>query len=183
MASKIYTKTGDQGQTGLFGGQRVLKDDLRIEAYGTIDELNAFVGVLRDILGDDDHQPILHKIQSNLFVIGSNLAIDPTSNIQLPGIEAEEIAGLENAIDAMDAELPELKQFILPGGHLAVSYCHLARCVCRRAERRVVALSKENHIPEIILQYLNRLSDFFFVLARKIGQDFGVTEIKWTMNT
>ena len=179
MEGKIYTKTGDSGETGLFGGKRVGKDDLRIEAYGTVDELNANLGLLRDHLGTHDQQELLYQIQCKLFTIGSNLAIDPTQNIELPGVVSQDILALETAIDKIQLNLPPLKNFILPGGDLTVSHCHLARCVCRRAERRIVSLSKQSSVDQAIIQYLNRLSDYLFVLARKIGHDFGIEEIKW----
>lgn len=179
MDFKIYTKTGDQGETSLFGGRRVSKDDLRIEAYGTIDELNAQLGLLKDHLGAHAQHELLVQIQNKLFTIGSRLAVDPEKPIELPGIEMDDIQSLEAAIDEMDGSLRALKHFLLPGGHVHLSLCHVARCVCRRAERRVVSLNKVETVDPLIIQYLNRLSDYFFVLSRKVAQDLGVEEIKW----
>lgn len=179
MATKIYTKTGDQGQTALFGGKRLSKNHHQIEAYGTVDELNAFLGLLRDCLTGDHERNLLKQIQDLLFTMGSNLAMDPEKEFKIPGLIAEDIALLEKEIDRMNETLPELKHFILPGGHTTVSFCHIARTVCRRAERRVVALQHLNEVDPIIIAYLNRLSDYLFVLARKITQDKGVEEIRW----
>ena len=176
---KIYTKTGDSGETGLFGGARVSKDDLRIEAYGTVDELNSFIGLLRDHLNDHEQYELLGEIQRKLFTIGSLLAIDPSTDIKLPGLEVDDITRLEDAIDYLESTLSPLKNFILPGGHPFVSICHINRSVCRRAERRVVSLSKLNPVDPLILKYLNRLSDYFFTLARRIGKDFNAKESKW----
>ena len=179
MAFKIYTKTGDKGETGLFGGRRLPKSHLRIDAYGTVDELNAFVGVVSDHTQDEMVLEELKAIQDLLFVIGANLASDPDKNTSVPDLKVEDISQLESAIDRMEGDLPALKHFILPGGHPAVSFCHVARCVCRRAERLVVALAAEEVVVEIIIRYLNRLSDYLFVLARKLGHDLGVAERKW----
>lgn len=182
---KIYTKTGDKGQTALIGGRRVSKADLRIDAYGTIDELNAWIGLLRDQPIAPGHKTLLKEIQDRLFTVGAELATDPekTLNRRLPAIIADDITVLEQAMDAMDAALPELRAFILPGGHEAVSFCHLARTVCRRAERLVTALNDESPVDELVLQYLNRLSDYLFVLSRKMAQDLNVTEIIWKPRT
>ena len=180
MSFKIYTKTGDKGETGLFGGKRLPKSHLRIEAYGTVDELNSFLGLLKDSITNEETGPLIKDIQDNLFTIGSRLASDPDKEMKVPEIKEEAITVLEQAIDEMEKTLPALKNFILPGGHTTVSFCHIARCVCRRAERRVVALSLESEVEPIIIHYLNRLSDFLFVLGRKIGQDLNAPEIPWT---
>lgn len=183
MAFKIYTKTGDQGQTALFGGKRLPKSHLRIESYGTVDELNAFLGLVRDSLSDEHLRSVLFEIQNRLFDLGAILATDPEKSMNLPNLAHSDIQLLENEIDQMEAGLPPLKNFILPGGHVTVSYCHVARCVCRRAERLVVALNLEQPIEPLVLQYLNRLSDFLFVLARRIGQLAGAPEVIWKGRT
>ncbi len=179
MAFKIYTKTGDKGETSLFGGARLPKSHLRIESYGTVDELNAHIGLLRDALQNEATRALLKKIQDRLFDVGANLAVDPSKKMQVPEILEEDIQILEVEMDKMDEDLAPLKNFILPGGHLTVSYCHLARTVCRRAERNVVALSLVDEVDEILVRYLNRLSDYLFVLARKIALDLGVEEVAW----
>ncbi len=181
MSFKIYTKSGDTGKTSLFGGGRVAKNNLRVEAYGTVDELNAFVGLLRDIMDDEDYKIFLEKIQNELFVIGSLLASTSDKNNYLPELAETSIQAIEKEIDAMEATLPTLKNFILPGGHVVNSYCHIARTVCRRAERQVVALSgkKNTNVNPLILTYLNRLSDYFFVLARMMSLKLGVKEVEW----
>jgi cob(I)alamin adenosyltransferase len=179
MAFKIYTKTGDEGQTALFGGRRLPKSHLRIESYGTVDELNSFLGLVRDMTNDIHIAAILKDIQDRLFAIGANLASDPSKKLAPPDIKQEDIGLLEREIDVMEEVLPTLKNFILPGGHPAVSHCHVARCVCRRAERLVVALHLEEPVELLVLQYLNRLSDYLFVLSRKIGYDLGVEEVIW----
>ncbi|MBK7343199.1 MAG: cob(I)yrinic acid a,c-diamide adenosyltransferase [Saprospiraceae bacterium] len=179
MAFRIYTKTGDQGETGLFGGQRLSKDDLRIEAYGTIDELNASVGSLADEVLSAEIKDILRLIQHDLFVIGSHLATMPGKNLSLPPLPEAQIQVMESLMDLWDETLPPLKNFILPGGHSTVSKAHLARCICRRAERRTISLSRREKISPQIVVYLNRLSDFFFMLGRKLALDLGVTEIIW----
>ncbi len=176
---KIYTKTGDQGETSLFGGRRLPKDALRIECYGTVDELNAFVGLLRDHMTDDDLRKVLFTIQNRLFTIGARLATDPEKQSAPVDLKPEDIALLEQEIDRMDMELPPLRHFILPGGHPTVSYAHLARTICRRAERLVVSLHQQEPVAELLLQYLNRLSDYFFVVARYMSHRLGVAEIKW----
>ncbi|CAN5480068.1 cob(I)yrinic acid a,c-diamide adenosyltransferase [soil metagenome] len=178
---KIYTKTGDLGQTSLIGGTRVPKYHDRIEAYGTVDELNSWIGLVRDQKVDDASVTIILGIQDRLFTIGSLLASDPEkSRMKLPELEVEDIRLLETEIDRMTAVLPELKSFILPGGHPAVSYTHLARCVCRRAERLVVLLSEANSIDPMITVYLNRLSDYLFTLSRFYAQLLNVQEQPWT---
>jgi cob(I)alamin adenosyltransferase len=179
MAFKIYTKTGDEGQTALFGGKRLPKSHLRIECYGTVDELNSFLGLVRDSSQDSHIRSILFEVQNRLFDLGANLATDPEKQLPIPTLTNTDIQLLENEIDAMESTLPQLKNFILPGGHVVVSYCHVARCVCRRAERLVVALSMEENVAAEVLQYLNRLSDYLFVLARKLGQQVGAEEVIW----
>ncbi|HHS95217.1 MAG TPA: cob(I)yrinic acid a,c-diamide adenosyltransferase [Phaeodactylibacter sp.] len=182
MAFKIYTKTGDKGQTSLYGGRRLPKSHIRIDAYGTVDELNAFIGLIRDQLTNEAQRGTLKTIQDRLFTIGSNLASDPSKELPTPHILDSDIELLEIQMDEMDKELPPLKNFILPGGHPTVSYCHVARCVCRRAERIVVALdhTEGEVVAPILIQYLNRLSDFLFVLARKAAHDLGVEEVTWS---
>ncbi len=179
MAFKIYTKTGDAGETALFGGKRLPKSHLRIEAYGTVDELNSFLGLVRDSTQDVQVRYNLSVIQNKLFSLGASLATDPAKNLKTPSVEPADIQFLENEIDEMEMELPPLKNFILPGGHVTVSYCHVARCVCRRAERLVVALNLEEPVEPIVIQYLNRLSDYLFVLARKLGKDLFAPEVIW----
>lgn len=184
---KIYTKTGDKGTTALFGGTRVKKHHLRIESYGTVDELNSFVGMIKDQEISDDIKKTLLKIQHHLFTLGAMLATPPEKEtlkngkerLNIPKINQIDISFLENQIDAMDAELPQMTHFILPGGHQAVSFCHIARCVCRRAERLSVALNEEENLNTHILIYLNRLSDYLFTLARKLSKDLSIEEIKW----
>lgn len=177
---KVYTKKGDQGQTGILGGTRLPKHHLRIESYGTVDELNAFIGVLRDGIDIEQHRNDLKKVQDELFTIGSQLASDPEKNkMKLPMIDEKEIAYLEERMDAMDAELPEMRSFVLPGGHPSVSNAHVCRCVCRRAERLCSALSENEAVNPLILQYLNRLSDYFFVLSRHLTMKLGVEEVPW----
>jgi len=177
---KIYTKKGDTGETALFGGSRVPKYHARIEAYGTVDELNSFLGLLRDQDIDKEYLDFLLFIQERLFTAGSTLAADPSKgNLVVPDMNEDDITRIEQSIDKMEDELPPLKNFILPGGHTAVSHCHVARCVCRRAERKIVALNAQEKVPEIIIRFMNRLSDYLFVLARKVALDLGVDEIPW----
>lgn len=178
---KIYTKGGDKGKTSLLGGTRVLKSNLRIDAYGTIDELNAHIGLLRDHNINESAKEDLLKIQNTLFIVGSILAceVDPDS-FHLPKVQKQDVTWLEQRIDKYEEKLPELKNFILPGGHKAVSQCHIVRCVSRRAERFIVLLNEEEVVDQLIIQYLNRLSDYFFMLARKIGFDLEVDEIPWS---
>jgi cob(I)alamin adenosyltransferase len=177
---KIYTKTGDTGKTSLIGGTRVPKHHLRIETYGTVDELNSNIGMIRDLIQDSHTQAILKEIQDRLFTIGSLLASDPEkSRMKLPDLQESDVTLLENEIDRMNDVLPELKSFILPGGHPHASWCHLARCVCRRCERLVSHLTEESEVNSLILIYLNRLSDFLFVLARKVLLDEKSSEIEW----
>ena len=177
---KIYTKTGDQGQTSLIGGTRVPKHHLRIESYGTVDELNSFIGLIRDQQVSEHQQNLLKEIQDRLFTIGSALASDPEkSKMKIPDLHQEDIELLEKEIDTMTADLPELRHFILPGGSNAISFCHLARCVCRRAERICVHLSEDSFVDEKVMVYLNRLSDYLFVLSRKLCFDNQIEENKW----
>lgn len=185
---KIYTKTGDKGQTALIGGRRVSKADLRIDSYGTVDELNAWIGLLRDQTVNAGRKDLLKEIQDRLFTVGAELATDPNADParkaprqKLPAIVATDVTLLEQAMDAMDAELPELRAFVLPGGHESVSYCHLARTVCRRAERLVIALNDTSAggVEALVMQYLNRLSDYLFVLSRKMAQELNAEEVTW----
>ena len=180
---KIYTKGGDKGQTSLLGGTRVSKYDIRIEAYGTLDELNSFIGIVRDMNIGKDHKETLLKIQYKIFEAESHLAADkPEQTEKLPRITEDDIVFLEKEIDRMNESLPELRSFILPGGHVVVSYCHVCRTICRRAERLTIKLSELYQVDERILKYLNRLSDYFFVLARMIGKELGTTEVLWKPN-
>ena len=181
MAFKIYTKTGDKGQTSLIGGTRLPKHHVRIEAYGTVDELNSHVGLVRDVVQDEKTVELLIAIQDRLFTIGSQLAADPEKNkMKLPSIHEEDITVLEKAMDEIDAQVPEMKSFVLPGGHLHVSYCHITRCVCRRAERAVLRLAENEKVDEIHIKYLNRLSDYFFMLSRSMSMKLNAHEIPWT---
>lgn len=179
MSMKIYTKTGDKGMTGLFGGKRLPKDDLRIEAYGTVDELNAFVGTLNTAFVDEIQNNILSEIQRRLFTIGSNLASDPDKEMITPDIKPDDITDLENAMDNMEEDLPPLRNFVLPGGHHAAALAHVCRTVCRRAERLVITLDRETAVEPLIIQYLNRLSDYFFMLSRYIVHMHGAEEVAW----
>ncbi len=177
---KIYTKTGDQGKTSLFGGRRIAKDDLRIEAYGTIDELNCTVGVLCATISISDIHNKLLDIQSYLFVIGSHLAADPENpDLKIPSLDKEKITFLEAEIDRMESQLKPLKNFILPGGHISSAHCHLCRTICRMAERRTVSLSTNDQVDNQIIIFLNRLSDYFFVLARYLNFLNKTEEIYW----
>lgn len=184
---KIYTKTGDKGTTALFGGTRVPKHHIRIDSYGTIDELNSYIGLIRDQDIDQHHKSILIEIQDRLFTVGAILATDPEKAIlksgkerlNIPKISNDDIELLEREMDAMNAELPPMTHFVLPGGHQTVSFCHIARCVCRRSERLASALNElEPFLPETLM-YINRLSDYLFVLARKLSYDLQADEIKW----
>jgi cob(I)alamin adenosyltransferase len=177
---KIYTKTGDKGLTSLIGGTRVPKHHIRIESYGTVDELNSWVGLIRDQDIAEHDGEILKQVQDRLFTIGSSLAADPEkSKMMIPDLHPEDIELLEIEMDAMNEELPELRHFILPGGSNAISYCHIARCVCRRAERITVHLAEENPVDEKVTIYLNRLSDYLFTLGRRIAHQQQVPENKW----
>lgn len=178
---KIYTKTGDKGSTALIGGTRVPKYHERIEAYGTVDELNSWVGLIRDQQIDTNSKHILLEIQDRLFTIESLLATDTeASTVKLPVLQQKDAELLEKEIDRMNTQLPELTKFILPGGHPTVSYCHLARTVCRRAERLIIKLSKSYQIDPMILIYMNRLSDYFFVLSRFFSIKLNAEEIHWS---
>lgn len=184
---KIYTKTGDQGMTALFGGTRVPKHHIRIQSYGTVDELNSWLGLLRDQEINDQHKEMLMKIQQDLFTVGAILATDPDKavlksgkeRLDIPKIGKEDIAMLEQEMDRMDETLPVMTHFILPGGHQAVSYCHIARTVCRRAERMACLLNENQPFDPEVLSYLNRLSDYLFVLSRAFAADLNADEIKW----
>ena len=177
---KIYTRKGDTGTTQLIGGTRVPKHHVRIEAYGTVDELNSWMGLVRDQITDDQQRDLLKEIQDRLFTIGSLLASDPEkSKMKLPDLQEEDVILLEKEIDRMTDEIPPLKSFVLPGGVAANSFCHITRCVCRRAERITVHLNEIAGVDPLILKYLNRLSDYLFVLARKISRDSGSVEIPW----
>lgn len=184
---KIYTKTGDKGTTSLFGGTRVPKHHIRIESYGTVDELNSHIGLVKDQEIQPETREILNRIQDRLFTIGSTLATEPQKatlksgkpRLNIPGISEEDILLLENEMDKMNEVLPEMTHFVLPGGHQAVSFCHIARCVCRRAERMATALYEISPFNELVLKYLNRLSDYLFVLARKLSKDLNAREVKW----
>ncbi len=181
---KIYTKTGDKGETSLLGGKRVSKTDIRIESIGVVDELNAWMGLIGDVVSDKKLIKDIRDIQAVLFTIGSHLAIDNTSDSdnlleKLPKVSEDNISSLEKSIDNIDSELDTLQNFILPGGHTTVSHCHLARAVCRRAERMVIKLSQDIPVNDFVIKYLNRLSDYLFILARKIAKDNNIDEIEW----
>jgi len=184
---KIYTKTGDKGTTALFGGTRVPKHHIRIDSYGTVDELNSYIGLIRDQEIKNHYKKILIIIQNKLFTVGAILATDPQKELlkngkerlNIPKISMDDITLLEQEIDTMNESLPQMTHFVLPGGHQTVSYCHISRCVCRRAERLASALYElEPFLPEV-LTYLNRLSDYLFVLARKLSFILQADEVKW----
>ena len=184
---KVYTKTGDKGTTALFGGTRVPKDHIRIESYGTVDELNSYIGLIRDQDINQHYKDILIEVQDRLFTVGAILATPPEKEVmkngelrlQKLGIIESDIELLENEIDTMEDSLPQMTHFVLPGGHTTVSYCHIARCVCRRAERLSVHLSHNEPVADIAIKYLNRLSDYLFVLARKLTSDLKADEVQW----
>lgn len=177
---KIYTKTGDSGTTSLLGGARVSKAHIRIEAYGTVDELNSYIGLLRDQEVNDPRKDFLKEIQDRLFTIGADLATEPGKDkVVKPDLLDTDITALEQAMDQMDDVLPPLRSFVLPGGHQSVSFCHIARCVCRRAERISIALNEQEPISPMVTQYLNRLSDYLFVLGRTMSMELGAEEVKW----
>lgn len=177
---KVYTRKGDSGETSLIGGVRVPKDSLRIEAYGTVDELNSFIGLLRDQAIDKHSITILIEIQDRLFTLGSLLAESPEgSKMQLPQLIQGDVDLLEKEMDLMDAVLPPMRNFVLPGGHPAVSLAHVCRTVCRRAERITVNLDRHDQLEAILIKYLNRLSDYLFVLSRKLAHDLKVEETAW----
>ncbi len=186
MSAKIYTKTGDKGTTSLIGGTKVPKSHIRIETYGTVDELNSYIGLVNDLITDEQSKLLLKEIQDRLFTIGSSLASDPDKapSLKIPDLKDEDIQLLEKEIDRMHTILPEMKNFILPGGSITVSHIHIARCICRRTERLCVNMqSQELFIDTRIIRYLNRLSDFLFVLARYIGHITHVPEIPWKPRT
>ncbi len=178
---KIYTKTGDKGTTSLFTGKRVPKHHIRIESYGTLDELNSWIGLLRDQKIDSHHQAVLAQIQDKLFTLGAILATEPNKDnrLKIPRVTEEDSILLEKEMDEMNASLPPMTHFILPGGHTTVSYCHVARTVCRRAERMISLLHEAEPLPNTLLAYINRLSDYLFVLARKLSKDLKAKEVKW----
>jgi cob(I)alamin adenosyltransferase len=182
MALKIYTKTGDKGKTSLIGGTKVSKSHLRIEAYGTVDELNSWLGLVNDLMTERAAKAQLREIQERLFTVGASLATDPEKEpkMKIPDLQTEDVKLLEDHIDAMNETLPDLKFFVLPGGHVSVSNCHIARCVCRRAERLCVAMKEQGlFVESLVLQYLNRLSDYLFVLARYAAYLHHVEEVPW----
>ena len=182
MALKIYTKTGDKGKTSLIGGTKLPKSNIRIEAYGTVDELNSFIGLTADQLNQQHLKTVLKEIQDRLFTIGASLACDPDkeSLLKIPDLKESDIEFLEKNIDLMNTELKPMKSFILPGGHVAISTAHVTRCVCRRAERICVNMQEHDlFVKPLIIKYLNRLSDYLFVLARYAGYLLGVDDIPW----
>jgi len=177
---KIYTKTGDEGTTALFGGKRVSKADLRIDTYGTIDELNSYIGLVRDQPVNQNRKEILIEVQDRLFTIGSILATEPgNTKVKIPALAPSDITQLEQEIDAMDTQLPPMKFFVLPGGHPSVSFGHVARTVCRRAERLTIALNQHEKVDPLVIQYLNRLSDYLFVLCRSMAHELQIEETAW----
>ncbi|MGB3076389.1 MAG: cob(I)yrinic acid a,c-diamide adenosyltransferase [Chitinophagales bacterium] len=177
---KIYTKKGDTGTTQLIGGTRVPKHHIRIEAYGTVDELNSWIGWIRDLATEERAKVVLKEIQDRLFTIGSQLASDPASSrMKVPDLHERDVELLEKEMDDMNESLPEMRSFLLPGGHVANSACHVARCVCRRTERLVTHLDETDVVEPLIIKYINRLSDYLFVLARKISANEGVEEVPW----
>ncbi|GAB5525731.1 MAG: cob(I)yrinic acid a,c-diamide adenosyltransferase [Roseivirga sp.] len=177
---KIYTKTGDSGTTSLLGGARVSKAHIRIEAYGTVDELNSYVGLLRDQEVNAHRRDFLKEIQDRLFTLGAELATEPGKDkVVKPSMFESDIDVLEQAMDEMDKSLEPLKNFVLPGGHQSVSFAHLARCVCRRAERIAIALNDQEPVDVLSVKYLNRLSDYLFVLGRKMAAELEIEEVKW----
>lgn len=177
---KIYTKRGDTGETSLIGGDRVPKHHIRIETYGTVDELNSYLGILRSFVKDSNNSKVLSEVQDRLFTIGSLLASAPGSKMIVPDLHEADCTALEAAIDFMNEELPELRAFVLPAGSAEIAHCHVARCICRRAERLTVHLNEMQEIEPLIIQYLNRLSDYLFVLGRYTGLKQGVEEVNWT---
>lgn len=177
---KIYTKTGDQGTTSLFGGKRVSKAELRIDTYGTVDELNSFLGVVRDQEVNQKRKTVLVEIQDRLFTMGAMLATEPgESNVKIPSLREEDVQFLEREIDTMEETLPPMRSFVLPGGHQSVSFCHVARTVCRRVERLTISLNSVEPVDPLIIKYLNRLSDYLFVLSRKMSAELGAEETPW----
>ena len=186
MALKIYTKTGDAGNTSLIGGTKVPKSHIRIDTYGTVDELNSFIGFCNDQLQDAESKYMLKEIQDRLFTIGSSLACDPDREpmMKIPDLKESDVVLLETEIDRMNEKVPPMRSFILPGGHVAVSSLHVARCICRRAERLCVELQQNGgFVDALVIKYLNRLSDYLFVLSRYIGHLLGVEEVPWKART
>lgn len=177
---KIYTKTGDSGTTSLLGGARVSKAHIRIEAYGTVDELNSYIGLLRDQEVNSNRKDLLKEIQDRLFTLGAELATEPGKDkVVKPDLFEKDVTLLEGAMDEMDEKLPALTNFVLPGGHQSVSFAHIARCVCRRAERITISLNDHEPVDGLVVRYLNRLSDFLFVLGRAMAQELKAEEVKW----
>ncbi len=184
---KVYTKTGDQGTTALFGGTRVPKNHIRIDSYGTVDELNSYIGLIRDQEISQRYKDVLIEVQDRLFTVGAILATPPEKEVmkngelrlQKLGIIPSDVEFLEHEIDTMEDSLPQMTHFVLPGGHTTVSFCHIARCVCRRAERLAVHLNQNEPVAELAIVYLNRLSDYLFVLSRKLSADLHANEVKW----
>jgi cob(I)alamin adenosyltransferase len=177
---KIYTKTGDQGTTSLFGGKRVSKADLRIDTYGTVDELNSYIGLVRDQEINQKRKGILIEIQDRLFTIGSMLATEPdNTKVKIPLIQESDVTLLEQEMDKMDTALPPMKYFVLPGGHPSISIGHVARTVCRRAERLTISLANQEPVEPLVIKYLNRLSDYLFVLCRTIALELKIEETPW----
>lgn len=182
MTQKIYTKTGDKGNTSLIGGTKVPKSSLRIEAYGTVDELSSWIGLCKDLLTDETAKNLLQEIQDRLFTMNASLACDPVKEpkLRIPDLKDEDVTLLEQEMDRMNESMPPMKHFILPGGHPILSQLHITRCICRRAERCCVRLEQEREeVEQIIIKYLNRLSDYLFVLARYTGHQMGIEEIPW----
>lgn len=181
---KIYTKGGDQGQTSLIGGSRVPKYDNKVEAYGTIDEIKSYLGIIRDLCEDEEVKSWILSIQERLFVAESRVAVDSDDVLQkMPNLEEKDVEFLENLIDRMNEHLPILKHFILPGGHVLASHSHVARTICRRAERATLRAFPENNADNLVIKYLNRLSDFLFVLARKFANELGQGDVIWKGNS
>lgn len=178
---RVYTRTGDTGETSLAGGKRVQKDHPRLEAYGTVDELNSQLGLIQAVIPDEGERKRLTRIQNRVFIVSSNLAADHAELLEkVPHILEEDIVDLEKAMDLLLDQIPPLSNFILPAGHPTIASCHIARTVCRRAERRMVALARESAVDPILIRYINRLSDYLFVVARKTAYDLGVVEVIWT---
>ena len=181
---KIYTKTGDRGTTALYGGKRVSKGELRIEYNSTVDELNSWMGLLRDQAVNGARELILTNIQNKLFIMGATLAANPENpNVKVPTLAENDVLMLEDAIDEMETALTPMRYFILPGGNQSVSFCHITRTVCRRAERLAIRLNDREPVDPLVIKYLNRLSDYLFVLARKMGAELNITETPWKPNS
>lgn len=180
MTLKIYTRTGDDGKTGLIGGNRVSKHHIRVKCYGTVDELNSYLGLAGNFIGEIRSKNVVLDIQNRLFTLGAYLAAAPGNKMVLPELSEEDILILESEIDRLTSVLPELKNFILPGASIAGAHAHVARCICRRAERQIVLLADNEHVDELVIRFINRLSDYLFTLARFLDQQNGVTETIWT---